>query len=624
MVVNTSVLYDLLVSDIADAFPLGLRDFVLGEKPGDVRSPMGCSARQYAGAALLRSIFKKFKDEVDKEAADSEAYRRFEQANAVCASWQPPDVESLDPQSQVMLGGFQVALWDFFNPEGYSLLSHSVIERHVDFGPGSSPGAEDSSFLTKIGTSVLTAPNPFVVDLFYDWVRCHPTRVDCELARLLSSGGPEIRTALPLTAVLKTVDVSRLVKLETSLAMFFQKGIQAVYEGRLFDVFGIAFDDQPQINSELARCGSLDDSKATLDLKQASDYMAYKMLKHYMPKADFAWLDLFRSKYCLNQKGEETPLHMMGTMGNAFVFPLQTIIFACAVKAVYRALGIPLIKKKERFFASQVEARAYKWDEGKPSIPLLRNSLMSTPSKDLSRYPNFGVFGDDIVVEGEAFKPLTKLLATLGFVVNLDKSFENGYFRESCGRDWYCGEPVRGVYCKSLKTEQDRYTLINSLNDWSSMTNIHLPKVMSYLLASVERLEVPVWENPDAGIRMPLEVRTTPVHVCTEPTSPKAKARRKNSYQGSYRYQRWVPDVKGLNVAFEDAAEYYGFSNGSAVLLAAVKGALRAGRVVPRQEHVTYRKIWAIAPCWDYIPVGDDRSGRKANWMFASWVHYAL
>lgn len=82
---NSSVLWHLLASDIRNA--LGTRSCRIGCESPDANSPdaPGLSPREYACAALLRSIVKKFQDEIDRDAADSAAFAKFSEANAACS-----------------------------------------------------------------------------------------------------------------------------------------------------------------------------------------------------------------------------------------------------------------------------------------------------------------------------------------------------------------------------------------------------------------------------------------------------------------------------------------------------------------------------------------------------------
>lgn len=590
------LLHDLRCNNVGLNFPEG---FSFEDR--ETSPPVGCTDRQYAAYSLLRSIPSKFQDEIDKDAADQAAWKLFHEANHACANWELRYGE-LGPYDEIVLGEFKNLVYDFFNPDGYPLLNHADMVPYLDFGPGSAPGADSCDFITKIGESSLTASSSLIISLYDEWLRDSPLRVDCEITRLFAMGPPVIVKASKMTAVPKKRSVSRLVKPEPLLNMFFQKGIAGILRRRLWDYFRINLTDQPGINAELARVGSIDGSLATIDLRSASDYLSVGLCTWCIPRASNTWLLGLRSPGAVTDRGE-VQLHMMATMGNDFCFPLQTSLFACAVLAVYRALGIPIRKSSD-------------------TVSLRRDietgEVISLSGRRI--LPNFGVFGDDIVVVDEAYGPVCRLLRCLGFIPNTEKSFDSrtGSFRESCGSDWISGFNVRGVYCRSLLTIQDRYALINNLVDWSARCEIALPLAIEYLKRSVPDVAVPPWENPDSGIRTP--------ECCLKEQHKVFKCYKTHKgleLHGSYLYKRYVPVPHEKSCDFPEEESKVPtadcFWNSSAVFLAAIKGHCRSRRVSLRQWETPYRKRQGVAPCWDYIPPSDQRyAGRKAWYMFST------
>jgi hypothetical protein len=197
-------------------------------------------------------------------------------------------------------------------------------------------------------------------------------------------------------------------------------------------------------------------------------------------------------------------------MGNGFTFPLQTVIFACAIRAVYQLMG---------------------FDSYCPRT-------------------QFGVFGDDLIVRKEAYAFLVRALTKLGFKVNDSKSFNTGSFRESCGHDWYAGTFVRGVYIRSLETPQHVYSACNRLNRWSAVSGVPLRNTIALLRGSLEReLLVPFSEAVDCGYQVPFKL-----------TKPKVT----NAYWFSYRKlkkfakRRKVPESldESIKLAYTRYNEY--------------------------------------------------------------------
>jgi len=63
--------------------------------------------------------------------------------------------------------------------------------------------------------------------------------------------------------------------------------------------------------------------------------------------------------------------------------------------------------------------------------------------RDVSQYAGrVRVFGDDIIVPKEHVRSVIESLEAFGLKINLRKSFWNGKFRESCGREYYEGTDV--------------------------------------------------------------------------------------------------------------------------------------------------------------------------------------
>jgi len=596
---NRTVLWDCLIDDLWSSLPPGIRRDYLVNGDVDGGDLAECSNERNVAALLLaRSIFKKFQDEIDQEAADKAAFDLLLQVNTACKNMQFID-SKLGPFDELVIGEFKQGLWDFFNPEGQPLLSQSAIERHADFGPGSAPGAADETFLTKIGHSQLSGTSPLILSFFDQWCRSHPSRLSAELARTLLHGSPKIAEPVKISAVPKTSKISRLVKPEPLLNMFFQKGVQQVLEDRLFSYFGIDLSKQPAFNAKLAYIGSITGEYATIDLKSASDHLSMKLLECFLDRQNLFWFKLLRSESAVVPSSGVIDLHMVATMGNAFCFPLQTIVFACAVRAVYRSLGISFTK---------AFSRVTTWTEESLKAFLIQEDLPT----------NFGVFGDDIVVRHDAVGTLKRLLDYLGFVVNEDKSFcdEHGPFRESCGSDFWAGHNVRGVYCKSLKTPQDRFSLINNLIAWSIRHDLPLRRSVSYLMQHVNRnYQVPPWENPDAGIRTPFSCVTSPY---VKRLGNKEGGIGLN-YCGSFLYKKWVARPKRVDVESDEFSNSELSRNSAAKLIAAVRGTLRGGYLTFRiYGQVPYGSKRGVAPCWDYIPRWSDLNSIGYRWLTES------
>jgi len=338
--------------------------------------------------------------------------------------------------------------------------------------------------------------------------------------------------------------------------MLFQQGIASVLEEGLRQVVGIDLTDQPDKNRELCRLGSLSGEFGTIDLSSPSDSMSLSLVRKFFPRQVCYWLELTRTPKAVLPDGSLLDLHMVSSMGNAFTFPLQTLFFSSLVYGAYKAFGIKFRR----------------------------------PSKHT--LGNFAVFGDDIIVKKGVYSFLCTLLSICGFKVNVDKSFNEGLFRESCGRDYYCGYDVRGVYIDSLKTSGDVYSAINKLAFWSATHGIPLPSTISYLRErpGFRFLPVPFHEDDMAGVKVPY-----------------ATLRRKRFCPdtGATFYRCFVPISPSIRLdegSLSKKLKGY-FRNDSALLISAVAGTLRGGVLVPRQhDQPKFRLKTRKSSCWDSLP----------------------
>jgi hypothetical protein len=115
-------------------------------------------------------------------------------------------------------------------------------------------------------------------------------------------------------------------------------------------------------------------------------------------------------------------------MGSALTFPIEAIIFT-----VIAAMG------------SELTAQ--------PSARLLAGRV--------------SVYGDDIVVPVSAVDRVVDYLNLFGFKVNMHKSFWSGYFRESCGKEYYAGTDVSVVRLRSeVPTSRGDAALISRFMDF--------------------------------------------------------------------------------------------------------------------------------------------------------------
>lgn len=218
-----------------------------------------------------------------------------------------------------------------------------------------------------------------------------------------------------LMFVEKNAKTKRSIVVEPLLNAIAQKGIGDHLKKRLRKV-GIDLEYQAEVNKALARSASIDGSVATIDLSAASDTISYEVVFELLPFDWACFLRNFRTSR-VAYKEELLSLEKFSSMGNAFTFELETLIFWSLAWAVtrYRSEDVSLVH----------------------------------------------CFGDDILLPTDCTPLLTQVLEYLGFEINLAKSFWSGRFRESCGGDYVSGFDIRPYYQKVLVSGESLFVLHN-------------------------------------------------------------------------------------------------------------------------------------------------------------------
>jgi hypothetical protein len=336
------------------------------------------------------------------------------------------------------------------------------------------------------------------------------------------------------------------------LNMFAQLGLGHIIESRLRS-WGINLSMQQDVNRELARVGSESGRFATIDLSSASDSISLRLVDELFPQDFSCWLKFLRTTGCRTPDGARHELYMVSTMGNGFTFPLQTLIFSAVVLAAMSYHG--------------VEIR-----HSRPSVP-----------------GNWAVNGDDIICETSVSRTVIRLLELYGFAVNKDKTFVEGPFRESCGADFFQGINVRAVYLRKLTTQQDIFSAINQLNLFSARTGIMLPGLVRMLFSACRKDYVPLSENDDAGIKVPL-IFTDPV-LCP--------------FTQSVLYRPWR--VVGRKIRIGEMAIFTPrwlksrIYNPSGLLISLLQGSVHSSSIGVRHDPPRYKRELATSPFWDFV-----------------------
>lgn len=522
--------------------------------------------------ALQRSITKKFVDYLEP-GWDQRAIDSFIADNDACRDFQ------LQPNSwfdDYVIGGVKTLLgrW-LFDDDGCPPTLRNLTDMSR-CGPGSAVGIDLPAFYTKLFGSTLTTTNPDLWRLYRAAISANPTWFRAEEVRE-SLYGNEVVMGSKISVVLKQLDIGRTICSEAVLDMFFQLGIGEFIVWTVLMPLGINLSTQPAKNRELARKGSIDGSIATVDLRSASNRIA-RILVELFPVEFARWLLRTRAKAAQLPSGKMVELHMLCSMGNGYCFPLQTMLFASIVCTVYDLLNL-----KVNFGSSR--------DEGFLSGLYGGNRI------------NAGVFGDDIAVLTEAYSSVVRALELFGFVVNREKSFSTGPFRESCGHDYFRGVNIRGVYLKTLVTRESRYSAINRLVKWSTKTGINLDNCLSYALRNTGFTPVPYAEADDLGVKVPKTWSGQWYSISSQGSSQLYWVR---SYGAeAYRYEEDpygdMLTIRGKHVPF----------NRDGYTVSYVAGYIRGGLITLRSDREDgtatgkVRVLLRSVPNWDHIPQAD-------------------
>lgn len=213
----------------------------------------------------------------------------------------------------------------------------------------------------------------------------------------------------------KSAKTDRVICYEPHLNIKLQLSVGAYLRSRL-SKRGINLDDQ-SVNQRRAKLGSKTAHLATIDLKSASDTIAFGLVLELLPIDWVCLLDDLRSKYTLWPDGSRVENQKFSSMGNGFTFELESLLFYAICSAVT---------------------------------------------------PNVSVYGDDLILPSASYGRCVRLLQACGFTVNTTKSFAEGYFRESCGGDYYNGSDCTPLYLRRLpKTIEDVLKFHNAFRAFS-------------------------------------------------------------------------------------------------------------------------------------------------------------
>lgn len=196
---------------------------------------------------------------------------------------------------------------------------------------------------------------------------------------------------------------------EASLNVAFQLAVGRQIKKRYRDRYGVDLRHAQPLHRKLAQQASSGAIEmATIDLSNASDTVAKRLIELLLPRDWYALLNSLRAKKT-DIDGKTVFLEKFSSMGNGFTFELETLLF----RSLLSALG----------------THGY-------------------------------VYGDDIIVPTARAADVLAALTYFGFTPNAKKTFCEGPFRESCGGDFFNGKAVRPHYLKEIPDEPQKWVAL--------------------------------------------------------------------------------------------------------------------------------------------------------------------
>lgn len=307
-------------------------------------------------------------------------------------------------------------LWaDYFSHVDSRIYNDTVMPKH---GPGST--ADKLRGNAKYNQSTWTRR---LESVFPHWEHLIPSESFLDRTDGVRILEPGEEMPVEVISVPKTLSTPRIIALEPTCMQYMQQGILArmVEEmpGHSNPANLLRFESQ-EPNQRLAREGSTTGALATLDLSEASDRVSNQhvrlLLSNHRALRDA--VDASRSRKA-DVLGKTIRLTKFASMGSALTFPFEALVFTTIVFiGIERVLNRRLTQKDVESFYGRVR-----------------------------------LYGDDIIVPVEYVESVIQELEAFGLLVNRNKSFWTGKFRESCGAEFYDGFDVTITKLRRLLPE---------------------------------------------------------------------------------------------------------------------------------------------------------------------------
>lgn len=335
------------------------------------------------------------------------------------------------------------------------------IPRRVKFtnGATASSARKDSQAYRKVSLKSFcsTGAVPYVTALrrYFGYVKGKVKVIDCNR----------------VTTVPKNFKTRRTIACEQEGNVPFQLAWDGYIKDRL-RLYGQDLRDQVR-NQRLAKEASMTGRLATLDVKDASNTVAYNAVAWVFPYDWFRYADAFRAKAYLFDGVAFGRYNMFSSMGNGCTFTIETLLFAA--------------------FAHAVGSR------------------------------EFSIYGDDIIIETEHVPEYKRMLDFFGFTLNDKKSFITGPFRESCGGNYLRGSSVTPFYVRDFpKAKADWCHYVNGLASVSRPYG-RVWKALRRIITDKELPFVPYSENTGSGVWLDIHTSYSKKLIKVRSGMPKVK-----------------------------------------------------------------------------------------------------
>lgn len=222
-----------------------------------------------------------------------------------------------------------------------------------------------------------------------------------------------------LEFVTKNYKTKRPIVIGPSVTGMAQRAVGSVMKKLLLHAGVDLYKGQTR-NRNRARNASLTGDDGTVDLKAASDSISYMLVLELLPLDWVELLDWLRDDR-VKHGSSVIQLEKFSSMGNGYTFELESLLFYALT------YGIARLK----------------------SYPFDKDTIL--------------VYGDDIIAPSGLCRDILEYFPKFGFTPNIEKSFIEGPFRESCGGDYVRGVDVRPFFIRNRCTHHVLVCMYNHL-----------------------------------------------------------------------------------------------------------------------------------------------------------------